>query len=108
MAVDDPLPYYRRGIEWLTLLIEDYLGYGPANLWPLLGVAGLFGASVSVQVLVSEARQAQTEIAAAIAMACDITADAVSQDEIEAAGLGPLLQQADQQLKEDTDRLMEH
>jgi len=65
MVVDDPLPYYRLGIEWLTVLVEDYLGYGPANLWPVLGMASLFGAFVSVQVLVGEARQAQTEIAAA-------------------------------------------
>ena len=66
MVVDDPLPYYRLGIEWLTVLVEDYLGYGPANLWPVLRTASLFGAFVSVQVLVGEARQAQTEIAAAI------------------------------------------
>ena len=33
--------------------------------WPVLGMASLFGAFVSVQVLVGEARQAQTEIAAA-------------------------------------------
>ena len=65
MVVDDPLPYCPLGIEWLTVLVEDYLGYGPANLWPVLGMASLFGAFVSVQVLVGEARQAQTEIAAA-------------------------------------------
>src|SRR5580704_405424 len=42
MVVDDPLPYYRLGIEWLTVLVEDYLGYGPANLWPILGMASVF------------------------------------------------------------------
>src|ERR1700722_18954126 len=60
MVVDDPLPYYGLSIEWLTVLVEDYRGYGPANLWPVLGMASLFGAFVSVQVLVGEARQAQT------------------------------------------------
>lgn len=65
MVVDDPLPYYRLGIEWLTVLVEDYLGYGPANLWSVLRMANLFGTFVSVQVLVGETRQAQTEIAAA-------------------------------------------
>jgi hypothetical protein len=59
MVVDDPLPHYSLGIEWLAVLIEDYLGYGPANLSPVLGMASLFGAFVSVQVLVGEARQAQ-------------------------------------------------
>jgi hypothetical protein len=49
-------------LEWLTVLVEDYLGYGPANLWPVLRMASLFGAFVSVPVLVGEARQAQTKI----------------------------------------------
>jgi len=66
MVVDDPLPYYRLGVEWLTVFVEDYLGYGPANLWPILGMASVFRPFVSVQVLVGEARQAQTKIAAAI------------------------------------------
>ena len=39
------------------------------------------------------------------ARACDITTNPVSQDEVEAAGLGPLLRQADQQLGEDTHAL---
>jgi hypothetical protein len=42
-----------------------------------------------------------------IAHACDITTNPVSQDEVEAAGLGPLLRQADQQLGEDTHALMD-
>jgi hypothetical protein len=50
---------------------------------------------------------ALTLCAPVAAHACDITADPVSQDEVEAAGLGPLLRQADEQLKEDTDALME-
>ena len=65
MVVDDPLPYYRLGVEWLTVFVEDYLGYGPANLWPILGMASVFRPFVSVRVLVGEARHAQTEIAAA-------------------------------------------
>ena len=65
MVVDDLLPYCRLGIEWLTVPVEDYLDYSPANLWRVLKMASLFGASISVQVLVGEARQAQTEVAAA-------------------------------------------
>ena len=65
MVVDDPLPYCRLGIEWLTVLVEDHLGYSPANLSRVPGMASLFGASISVQDLVGEARQAQTEIDAA-------------------------------------------
>jgi hypothetical protein len=42
-----------------------------------------------------------------LANACDITTDPVSQDEVEAAGLGPLLRQADQQLHDDTQALIE-
>lgn len=37
--VDDPLPYYRLGVEWLTVLAEDYLG---DSLRPVQGTAVVF------------------------------------------------------------------
>jgi hypothetical protein len=40
--------------------------------------------------------------APSIAHACDITTNPVSQDEVKAAGFGPLLDQADQQAYDDT------
>jgi hypothetical protein len=64
IIVDDPLPDCRLGIEPLAVLVVDHLGSSPSNLRAVLGMARLFGAPISVHVLVGEAWQAQPEIAA--------------------------------------------
>ena len=52
-------------VEWLAVPVEDHLGSGPADLWPVLGHAGFLGARISAHILVGEARQAQIEGVAA-------------------------------------------
>jgi hypothetical protein len=58
MIVDDPLPYRRLSIEWLTVLIEGHFSSDPTNLWPVLRPASLLGALKAPHVCVSEAWQA--------------------------------------------------